>query len=192
MSAVLAALALLPLLGADSSPPPLPAPMLLPRSSIAAVLAHRGELGLDDAEVKQLEERDAALQRRLAEIRERFAAEGRSQWGRGRGPTPGPPAGESPDRAPGGGAGPGGGPAPGGRFRGGGGGYRGSRPAGHPAPDPAARAAELRRRLDDADTAAWLEAEDLLREPHRKPARQVAEKYREALADDRDAEQRRH
>lgn len=92
--------------------------------------------------------------------------------------------------APGGDAGSGGGPAPGGRFHGGGG-YRRSRPAGHPARDPAARAAELRRRLDDADTAAWLEAEDLLREPHREPARQIAEKYREALADERDAEKRR-
>ena len=46
----------------------------LPRSSIAAVLAHRGELGLGEAQVTQLEQRDAALQEQIAELRQRFAA----------------------------------------------------------------------------------------------------------------------
>ena len=67
---MLPVLALLSQLAVDPSSMAQPAPPLLPRSSIAAVLAHRGELGLDDAEVKSLEERDAALQKRLAEIRE--------------------------------------------------------------------------------------------------------------------------
>lgn len=195
MSTALAALVLLPLLGADSSSAPRPAPRPLPRSSIAAVLAHRGELGLDGAEVKRLEERDAVLQRRLAEIRDQLEApEGRDRAGReGRSP-PRPPADGSspqpslPEVGPGQGAGPGGGPGPRGRFRAGGG-HGGRRSGGgRLAQDPAARAAELRRRLDDADTAAWLEAETLLRESHREPARAVAEKYREDLADERDAE----
>jgi hypothetical protein len=40
--------------------------------------------------------------------------------------------------------------------------------------------------FDDADTAAFLEAERALREPQREPARAIAESYREALADARD------
>jgi hypothetical protein len=199
MSTVLAALALLPLLAADSPSAPQPAPRLLPRSSIAAVLAHRGELGLDDVEVKRLEERDAVLQKQLAEIRERLGAPERRDQGReGAGSAPHrsadvPPQPPSPaDMAREGGSS-GGSPGAGGGHRGGGGhgGQRGSW-ASRSAQDPAARAAELQRRLDDADTAAWLEAENLVREPQREPAREVAEKFREALADERDAESRRH
>jgi hypothetical protein len=201
MPTVLAALALLPLLAADSPSTPQPAPRLLPRSSIAAVLARRGELGLDDVQVKQLEERDAVLQKQLVEIRERLGApESRGQGRGGAGSAPHrwsadePPPPLSPtDMAREGGSGATGSPGAGGGRRGGGGhgGQRGGG-TGRPAQDPAARAAELQRRLDDADTAAWLEAENLLREPQRVPARDVAEKFREALADQRDAESRRH
>jgi len=40
--------------------------------------------------------------------------------------------------------------------------------------------------LDNADTEAWLAAEVLLPEEKRARARDVAEKYREALADARE------
>jgi len=183
MLAPLAAVALLCLLAADAPPAPPAVARLLPRSSIAAVIARRGELGLGDAQVKQLEEREAALQRQLAEIRTSFAA---------------PPKVERGDReGPEGKAGPasrsGGGPGSPGEGRGGGGrhgnrGGGGARPA--PGESPAARATELRQRLDDADTAAWLGAEQLLPEGLREPARAVAERYREALADQREAERR--
>jgi hypothetical protein len=66
---------------------------------------------------------------------------------------------------------------------GGGGGHRGAAGASERLrPDPAA----LQAQIDDADTAAWLAAESSLREPQREPARAVAERYREALADERE------
>ena len=198
MPTLLTALALLPLLAADSPSAPQSTPRLLPRSSIAAVLARRGDLGLDDAQVKQLEERDAVLQKRLVEIREQLGAPASRGQVRGgarfapRPPADEPPPPPSPTDMARGGTGANGSPGAGGGRRGGGGrgGQRGGG-ASRPAQDPAARAAELQRRLAAADTAAWLEAESLLREPQRGPAREVAEKFREALADERDAERRR-
>ncbi len=196
MLTVLPVLALLSRLAVDSPPTPPSPPRLLPRSSIAAVLARRGELGLDGAEVKRLEERDAALQKRLAEIREQSgAAESRGPGKAGRGSTarpsadaPAPPSSPSDPAHDGAGSGSYGG----GRHRGGGG-YGGHRTekASRPGQDPGTRAAQLQQRLDDADTAAWLEAETLLEKPHREPARDVAETYREALADQRDAERQK-
>jgi len=47
-------------------------------------------------------------------------------------------------------------------------------------------AASVTDRLDDADTAAFLEAERALRDPQRERAREIAESYREALADARE------
>lgn len=178
------------LLGAGpSSASPAPA-HLLPRSSIAAVLAHRGELGLDDAQVKGLEERDAALQKQIAEMRERLGATpspGREGGGKRGSGSAG--AGEEAPPMPSaevgrlGGAG-----GAGGRRGGGMGGHRGGGGAAErPARDPAARAAALQEQIDDADTAAWLGAETLLREGQREKARAVAEAYREALADEREA-----
>ena len=52
--------------------------------------------------------------------------------------------------------------------------------------DPAGRASRLQMQLDNADTEAWLAAEVLLPEEKRARARDVAEKYREALADARE------
>jgi hypothetical protein len=143
------------LLGADAPPGASAAPATLSRSSIAAVLSHRGELGLTDAEVSELERRDETLQKQIEEIRAAALPEGSS----------------------------------GGGHRGGG--LGGGRPAGGrgsaTARDPSARAASLQSRLDDADTAAWLSAESVLAEARREKARDVAEKYREALADEREA-----
>jgi hypothetical protein len=50
----------------------------------------------------------------------------------------------------------------------------------------------MQAKIDEADTAAWLGAETLLPEPQREKARAVAEKYREALADQRAAAKERH
>jgi hypothetical protein len=161
LSALMCSLAFM--LGADpSSASPAP-PLPLPRSSIAAVLAHRGELGLEAAQVKQLEARDGALQKEIADLRERLAA--------------------VPSRGRAGGGGRGGGGGMGGRHGGGG---------GRAAQDPAARASDLQAKIDDADTSAWLAAEALLQESQRERARAIAEKYREALADEREAKRVGH
>ncbi len=173
-----------------ANPPPAsgpPAPPL-PRSSIAAVLAHRGELGLSDAQVMQLEARDAALQMQIVELRQRLAtprAPGRSPDGRSATPDEGRPSPLSPTAGAertGGGSGRHGG-EPGGRH--------GEERSGMPPQDPTARAAALQSRIDDADTAAWLSAESVLEASQRERAREVAEKYRETLADEREADRAR-
>lgn len=179
------ALSLALLLEADSDGKARPP---LPRSSIAAVLAHRGELGLDDAEVKQLEARDAALQHQADELRQRAGAPPGHGARRAEGPGPaearGAPGAQSPAST----------ALPEGLAGGAGhhgGGRGGRRPGGDaPARDPAARAAAVQTQLDDADTAAWLAAEPLLREEKREPARAVAEQYREELADRREEARR--
>ncbi len=161
----------------------------LPRSSIAAVLARRGELGLTDAEVNALEEREAALQKHLSEIRELNGANERTAPGQGTTSSgkrardgtqrPRSPSDNAlPDGANG---------ASGSRRRLGG--ARSGRHTGQEGrpDDPASRAARLQEQLDTADTEAWLGAEALLPEGKRTKARDVAEKYREALADAREA-----
>ncbi len=178
------------LLGAEAPAPAGPVGDL-PRSSIAAVLAHRGELGLSEAEVSELERRDEALEKQAARIREEFAASSHKPGNSGRG---GERSGPSPDGmgkplAPtaaalpeGSGAG-----GRGGKHHNGAGGSRSSSGS----QDPAARAAAMQSRLDEADTAAWLAAETVLAESRREKARDVAEKYREAVADRRDTERAR-
>ena len=171
------ALACAVLLGAEA-PATSPGPGgPLPRSSIAAVLAHRGDLGLTDAEVSELEKRDEALQKQVAKIREEFPGSSHGSGGPG-----GTGAGPSPMAAPpeGGGGGHHGGGG-GGRHHDGSGGSSGRQ-------DSAGRGAVLRSRLDDADTTAWLAAETVIAESRREKARDVAERYREALADRREAE----
>ncbi len=182
------ALSLSLLLRAEGAEPPRPPPPL-PRSSIAAVLARRGELGLDAAEVAHLEERDAALQKLTAELRERSGAptpaHGHDREARPEGRSAGAEGGTPPPMGPASAARPEG--------LGAGGGHRGAGRGGRrldsdsaAAKSPAERAAALQTQLDDADTAAWLAAEPLLREEKREAARAVAEKYREALADQRE------
>jgi len=112
--------------------------------------------------VKQLEDRDRALQKQIADLREEVGA-----------------------------AKP--------HSRAGGGGRRGGGMAGHhggggqrEAQGPAAGASDLQAKIDDADTSAWLAAEALLQESQRERARAIAEKYREALADAREAKRPGH
>jgi hypothetical protein len=177
------------LFGAGTPPGASAAPATLPRSSIAAVLAHRGELGLTDAEVSELERRDEALQKQIEEIHEQFPAASRAGGAsRPTGPRSSPSTdGTAPASSPTAAALPEG--SSGGEHRGGG--WGGGRHAGGrgsaAARDPSARGASLQSRLDDADTTAWLSAESVLAESRREKARDVAEKYREALADEREA-----
>jgi hypothetical protein len=122
-----------------AEPSPKAPPKLLPRSSVAAVLAHRAALGLDDDQVRRLEAIDDELQRRNAEL---------------------------PAAAPAG--------RPGGRRPG----SRGD--ARRPPADP-------ERVRNDNDTAAYLRAEEILRPEQRDRAREIAERYREELYDQRAA-----
>ena len=172
------------LLRAEPSFAPSTSAVPLPRSSIAAVIARRGALGLTDGEVAELEKRDGALQKQLAEIRDSVDASsgpgsGSRRSGADRGSQPLSPSASALPEGAGRGGGRGGGW--GGGRRGGGSGPREDR-------DPAVRAAQLQARLDDADTAAWLSAETVLDQSRRDKAREVAARYREQLADRREAE----
>jgi hypothetical protein len=152
----------------------------LPRSSIAAVIAERGALGLTDAEVAELERRDEALQKQLGEIRDELPASphpgagARRSAPEDRRSQPLSPSAAALPQGAGRGVGRGGGRAGGG--------------SGPKERDPADRGAQLQSRLDDADTAAWLSAETTLDPSRREKAREVAAAYREQLADRRDAE----
>ncbi|HEY6001737.1 MAG TPA: hypothetical protein VIV57_02605, partial [Anaeromyxobacter sp.] len=127
--------------GAAEPSPKVP-PKILPRSSVAAVLAHRGELGLDDDQIRRLERIDDDLQRRNAEVP--AAAPGE----RGGRRAAGSPAGRGEPK--------------------------------RPPPDP-------ERVRNDNDTAAYLQAEEILRPEQRDRAREIAERYREELYDQRAA-----
>jgi hypothetical protein len=181
-------------LGADPTSSTTAPPSTLPRSSIAAVLERQNELGLDDAQVKLLEDRDLVLQKQVAELRAQLSMAGSHGKGRsGRteekkeGATAGPASETPPPLSPVAAARPegSGGGGGGGRHGGGAGGHRGGEGE-HARQDPAARAASIQAQMDAADTEAWLAAESVLRAAQRDPARAVAERYREALADERE------
>jgi hypothetical protein len=186
------ALAAVPLVVLVAAADPAPPAQPLARSSIAAVVARSGELGLGPAQVKDLKSRDEALQREQAAIRERLAPppedNARSPLslkvpGGGAGPPGGTTGGPR-----GGGAGPPGGTTGGPRGGGGGGGGDGRGPPGPRGSreDASARREELVRALDDADTRAWLEAEARLPAELREKATAVAARHREELADQRE------
>ncbi len=155
---------------APSAPPPRPM-KLLPRSSVAAVLAHRGELELDDRQVQKLEAIDDELQR---------------NYGAGTPSTPAvSPGGSTPQEAlqPAGGRprDEGSSAEAMGRHREGHRGNGGRGESGAKPPKPSARG----RSWDDADTAAYYRAEEILRPDQRERAREIAEKYREELYEQR-------
>jgi hypothetical protein len=130
--------------------------VLLPRSSIAAVLQHRGDLDLTDAQLQRLQARDDALEQQQAPLRDAAAK-----------PLVAKAAQATPDSA----------PAPSGRH--------GSRHR-NPTPDAKPVGQTPQEQLDDNDTRAYLEAEaEVLTEKQRDPAREVASKYREDLYDQR-------
>jgi hypothetical protein len=167
----------------------------LPRSSIAAVLEHRGELELTDDQVQKLEAFDQKLEQKNASLREQIAAarqnhaqnnsSGSSSNGRssdGSGSAGGNPSGNNaPNSGSGMGSGGFGGHGRGGHGIGRGGGERGNRPS-----DPGL-VTSTEQKLDDNDTQAYLEAESVLTDAQRDRARDVAEHYREQLFDQRHA-----
>ena len=212
---------LLLLLAACASAPVAPAPLAdlppLPRSSIVAVLAHRGELGLDDAQVAALDRADAELQVQLSRLRAEGMPPAEPR------PAAGPPPGMGPPSSGPGAAGPGGGRAPGmgmssgpGGFQlspsgggmgggmGGGaghggaghggaghGGAAGAAPAGPPRRDAARAREALKARLDDADTRAFLKVEPVLTPAQQARARELASRYREQLFERREQQRGR-
>src|SRR3569832_1524532 len=141
----------------------------LPRSSIAAVVQHRGELGLTDEQIESMEKRDREREEedralRAEDEKRRKAAEDAAKNAQNTAPSA---------RAPGGG------------MRGGmrGGGMGGPPPGGHFPSEP--RGESLADRLDASDTKAYLDIEDVLSPAQRDPAREIASDYRAQLYDRR-------
>ncbi len=140
----------------------------LPRSSIAAVLAHAGELRLTADQVNRLRELDDNLQKAQAALQ-----------GRGRAPAGQPSNGAAAGM--------------GGRRMGGRGGRRGGgmHPVGSDANAESRRSA-LEEKRDSQDTEAYLHAEELLTPEQQPRARAIAERYREQLWDRRQAQAEDH
>ena len=138
----------------------------LPRTSIAAELLHREDLGLDADQVKEMQEIDEQLAEANAKLlegrHERRANPDAGTAGRG-----------------GFGMGPGSGTGMGRRGRGGGGPRR--QASGQAEPSGSA----IEQRLEDNDTRAYLRAEQVLTDAQREKAREYAEAYREELYDRR-------
>jgi hypothetical protein len=185
-------------------PPPADLPPL-PRSSIVAVLAHRGELELSADQAAALEQADADLQVQLTRLRAEGGLVPPAEPRPGAGPPPGmgqPPGGPGTGgpgggRAPGMGmsSGPGGfqlSPTGGGMGGGAGhGGGAGAAPSAPPRRDPARAREGLEARLDDADTRAFLKVEPVLTPAQRERAREVASRYREQLFERREQQRGR-
>ena len=151
----------------------------LPRSSIAAVVLQREKLGLTDDQIRDLEEIDQGREKAnaalLAEVAEKQKAAHAAGSSAGNGTS----------------AGGGGGGMRGGGMRGGGmGGRRGAAPV---APDPPAGTAPatVEDRLDENDTKAFLDAEQVLTDAQRDPAREIATDYRAQLYERRELERQK-
>jgi hypothetical protein len=142
-----------------------PAGPRLPRSSIMAVLEHRNELELDDAQVAKLLDVEKELDKRRDEVRPAPDQPARASENAGRGDDSGPRRGGHNRRA---------GDTPRGRAR-----PRASPPG------------SVDRVLDDADTEAYYQAENVSRVEQRERAREIAEQYhRENLYNIRATSQR--
>jgi len=184
---LLAACAHAPAEDAPSPAPTTPAPQPpLDHSSVAAVLAHRGELHLSDDQIQKLE----GIDRELLAKNEAIRAEGsavhkanttassvqRSDPSMTR-PTTDPTAS-------------GAGRMGGGRGMGMGGGHRRGSMGGGAAGD--SKHPDPESRMDENDTDAYFDAEALLSESQRPRAREIAEEYREQLYDYREAVRAKH
>lgn len=184
MPVVMALLAvLLPACAADPPPPaatpaaeaaPANALPPLPRSSIAAVVQHRGDLGLTDEQIESMEKRDHEREEEDRALRAEDEKRKKAAEEAGKNAQNAAPSGR----------------APGGGLRGGmrGRGMGGPPPGGHFATKP--RGDSLEDRLDANDTKAYLDIEDVLTPAQRDPAREIASDYRAQLYDRR--QQRPH
>jgi hypothetical protein len=145
-------------------------------------VSHRAELGLTDEQVGEMEQLDRKREEENVAAREELDRE-RKQAASGR---PG-------------GAGPGGGPAASRGMRGGGmggGGMHGGRigagiPAGSSGARKTDRQAAIEDRLDENDTKAYLDAENVLTETQKGRARDIASDYREQLYEERETARRK-
>ena len=160
---VLSPLFLTVLLVAGAPPP------VLQSSSVAAVLAQRGALQLSPEQVKQLEQVESSLAREQNAAREELARPPDAPAGPGA-----PPPGKLSAGGPGSGSG-GAKSKPPPIVRGSG-------------PSPAQ---VLELRLDELDTQALLKAVDMLPEPQREKAIEIASRYREQLFEQREREKNR-
>lgn len=150
----------------------------LPRSSIAAVVQQRVKLALTDDEVRDLEELDQAREKANAAFMDEVAQKQKAAQAAVASAGSGPPAG----------GGQGGGMGGGGMRGGGMGGHRGA-PQGVSEAANATAAATIQDRLDENDTKAFLDAEQVLTEAQRDPAREIASDYRSQLYERRELEQ---
>lgn len=165
-------------------PAPLPnnhaAAAPLPRSSIAAVVLRRAEIGLTDEQVSEMEELDQKRETENAAVREEMGK--KSQQGQAAPSSAGSRSAGSQGMQ---------GSGMGGGMRGGGmhGGRMGGQSAapGAGSGKEADRAAALEDRLDENDTKAYLDAENVLTEAQRPRAREVASDYREQLYEQRES-----
>lgn len=140
-------------------------PPQMPRSSVAAVLAHGQELGLDAQQIDALRSIDEALAKQLDALRGPQQKVSSSGGARREGPESFEPGiGRNPAALGGGG-------------KRGGGHHR----DGEERSNPVRKAADPEQTWDDDDTAAYLEAENVLRIDQRDRARAIAEEYREKL-----------
>ena len=153
----------------------------LPRSSIAAVVQQRAKLGLTDDQVRDLEEIDQEREKADTAFTNEVAQKQKAAQAAGASAASSPPPG---------GARGGGGMRGGGMHGGGMGGRRGSPQAGHEAADGTA-AATIQDRLDENDTKAFLDAEQVLTESQRDPAREIASDYRAQLYERRELERQK-
>ena len=133
----------------------------LPRSSIAAVLVARGELNLTEEQVHQLEKMDEQLEKANASVRSEIQriTQGES--------TPTPSGGSAGRR-------------PGGAGRG-----RRGEPGAGSARTGRVPLGTLQQRIDDNDTQAYLQAENVLTPEQQPRAREIASRFREELWDRR-------
>ena len=144
---------------AGATPPEPP----LPRSSIAAVLQHKGELQLSEEQVRRLQDLNDQLERQNAALRQE--ADKKKAGGQ-------PPSNALQ-------------PGMGGRSRGGMGGHATGGKRGAPSNAMGPMSAE--ERMDDNDTNAYLEAEKFLSESQRPRALEIASRFREESWDRRHA-----
>jgi hypothetical protein len=170
---------------ATSSAAPLVASLPpLPRSSIAAVVLRRQELGLSDDQVRDLELRDQQREKEDAAVRDeaeekRKAAKAASAPSTSGGPGAGTGSGGPSGGGRGGGMG--------GGMRGGGMGGRGLRGGGSSAPAHGLSESSIEDRMDANDTKAYLDAESAsLTEGQKDRAREIASEYREKLYERRE------
>src|SRR5215813_685856 len=146
---------------AGATPPEPP----LPRSSISAVLQHKGELQLSEEQVRRLQDLNDQLERQNAALRQE--ADKKKAGGQ-------PPSNALQ-------------PGMGGRSRGGMGGHATGGKRGAPSNANGPMSAE--ERMDDNDTNAYLEAEKVFSESQRPRALEIASRFREESWDRRHRKQ---